>query len=976
MSPLNGETQSNATPGHKILVLGDDTRSFLTIVRSLGRHGFSVHVAPIDLRSPALRSRYISRIHRLPPYKGDGAEWIDAVRRLLTAERFDLVIPCDDRFVLPFDAHSECFRGLATIAIPPTAAIATLFNKERTRALATSVGVNLARTTTIEECRTPHEAFRRLGTPVVVKPKNSFGLTALHSRARVRIVDTPEALAEVIADLDPGEFYFESFFAGSGVGLSVLADAGKIVLAFQHHRVHQAPEGGVSPYRVSAAIAPELMDACGKMLGALAFTGLAMFEFRRNFETGDWILLEVNARPWGSMPLPVALGVDFPYAWFRLLVDKTPPQPQSYPAGIYGRNLVLDVACLRAILSQTGGYGAKLRVFGRWLRSFSAVFVGREHSDTIVADDPRPGLVELGQSLGWVTSRLVPRAPFTLVARRWAARQALRAAFRSAAREDRPISIVFVCQGNICRSPFAARLLRKLVGPDNGMVTVASAGTMPVEGRACPDEAIAAARRFGIDLATHRSHYTSDRLIETASVLLVFDERNAADLRSRFPDLACPILYLGVVADGGGGPWEIRDPYGGDDAQFQQTYGVIERDVHAIAARVASAVGQTSGANAGLVTTIEPARNVAHLAALWRSLEARADCSFFLTWDWIGRWLVESQSAPLLLSVRRGETVVGLALFQPARLRRHFLVQADALMLHHTGVLDYDIISIEHNGFLVDRAFADAARDAIITFLKQERLPPGDFSRWDELHFDGVNSDFERSMERSGLQVWHYARKSSWVVDLDAVRASGKSYLDTLSANTRYQIRRSLRIYEKRGPLVAKRAESQQEAMEFIAGLKSLHQHYWQSRGEPGGFGYPFFERFHRALVADCLERGTIGFVRVSAGDFVIGYVSNFVHRGHVYQYLTGFSYEDDAKIKPGLVSHYLCIERHLREGARVYDFMAGDYRYKNSLGTPGTEIFHLVLQRATPMLVTERALRRLKSALLAPRQVGAVADQ
>jgi CelD/BcsL family acetyltransferase involved in cellulose biosynthesis len=75
-------------------------------------------------------------------------------------------------------------------------------------------------------------------------------------------------------------------------------------------------------------------------------------------------------------------------------------------------------------------------------------------------------------------------------------------------------------------------------------------------------------------------------------------------------------------------------------------------------------------------------------------------------------------------------------------------------------------------------------------------------------------------------------------------------------------------------------------------------------------------------------------------------------------------------------VSHYLCIERHLRECARVYDFMAGDYRYKNSLGTPGTEIFHLVLQRATPMLVTERALRRLKSALLAPRQVGAVADQ
>ena len=64
-----------------------------------------------------------------------------------------------------------------------------------------------------------------------------------------------------------------------------------------------------------------------------------MFEFRVNTENDTWILLEVNARPWGSLPLPVGVGVDFPYRWYRLLVDSVETPPRRYRIGIYGRNL-------------------------------------------------------------------------------------------------------------------------------------------------------------------------------------------------------------------------------------------------------------------------------------------------------------------------------------------------------------------------------------------------------------------------------------------------------------------------------------------------------------------------------------------------------------------------------------------------------------------------------------------------------------
>ncbi len=153
------------------------------------------------------------------------------------------------------------------------------------------------------------------------------------------------------------------------------------------------------------------------------------------------------------------------------------------------------------------------------------------------------------------------------------------------------------------------------------------------------------------------------------------------------------------------------------------------------------------------------------------------------------------------------------------------------------------------------------------------------------------------------------------------MRAAGGDYLATLSANARYQLRRSARLYAARsGPLAIAAAAGEAEALAWLDALAALHGETWRRRGKPGAFAAPFALRFHRALVARALARGELELLHVAAGGETLGYLYNFRLRGRVYAYQSGFAPADGtAHAKPGLTCHHLAIERALAAGDRAY---------------------------------------------------------
>jgi len=164
-----------------VLVIGDDLRSFLAIVRSLGRKGLVVHAAPFDFSSPALSSRYITGVHRLPPYALSADAWLDGLVAIISDQKIDLIIPCDDRSVLPLHHHRAALA--AQVAVPNDEAMDVFFDKIKTRALAERCGVPIADGGTANAA-----SAQRIGLPLALKPTSSMDLKEIGKRRAVSVI--------------------------------------------------------------------------------------------------------------------------------------------------------------------------------------------------------------------------------------------------------------------------------------------------------------------------------------------------------------------------------------------------------------------------------------------------------------------------------------------------------------------------------------------------------------------------------------------------------------------------------------------------------------------------------------------------------------------------------------------------------------------------------------------------------------------
>jgi protein-tyrosine-phosphatase len=140
--------------------------------------------------------------------------------------------------------------------------------------------------------------------------------------------------------------------------------------------------------------------------------------------------------------------------------------------------------------------------------------------------------------------------------------------------------VVFVCHGNIMRSPVAAACFRRLAahtGEQAPRFVVESAGLFARAGRSTDARALEVAETMGLSLREHSASPLTAEVVNDADLIVLMDEMNEAVCLSRFPHAEDKVVMLGAFGRLPGEPTEIDDPYMGNLDTVRSCFGRVER---------------------------------------------------------------------------------------------------------------------------------------------------------------------------------------------------------------------------------------------------------------------------------------------------------------------------------------------------------------------------------------------------------------
>ena len=407
---------STGLTGRRVLVTDAHTTAALAIVRSLAAAGMSVTVVREAGRfSLAAASRHAHRVVSLVPVEQQPARHVEELLHEASTGQYDVLIPTTDSTVAVVQTCRDAFERVVRVALPHGCALAGARDKQITVERARAADVRAPHTTVFTSVGEAQAGADGLSYPCVIKPRFSRewdGRGAM-TRGSVAYAHSPASLRRAFetSRVDPGSLLVQEFVHGDGVGVFALMESGLPIAVFAHRRLREAnPTGGRASLAVSIAPDERLIAPALRLLRALDWTGVAMVEFKDPGAPAPPVVMEVNGRFWGSLPLAIAAGVDFPRLLVRQMLGLPVDAPSAYAVGVKCRHLKGDLSHLVATFKGrpagwTGPFPGRAEAVAA-----IAPWPGRWRSFNLRLSDPAPGFGEAADFVREAAKALFRRA--------------------------------------------------------------------------------------------------------------------------------------------------------------------------------------------------------------------------------------------------------------------------------------------------------------------------------------------------------------------------------------------------------------------------------------------------------------------------------------------------------------------------------------------------------------------------------------
>ncbi len=365
----------------QVLLLGINERAGLAICRSLRRGGIIVSAVRTTKPSSAESSNCIKEVFDIGSPEESAGAFCNRLLEILQFEEYDLLIPVDDVACRICTEFRNKIERHVKIALSDNESMMAAQNKGLLLEMCREMDIPFPETNIIqtENDLAYYKTFSNF--PVYLKPiTNAQYINDKIQTFKVVKVETYEEMTEFCKNvIDKLPILVQKPCKGIGTGVHVLVKEGKILSIVQQVRLHEPVNGGGGSYRMTVPVDHKLREYTEKLMEMTAWTGVAMVEFKGDPTTEEWFIMEINGRFWGSLPLTISAGLNYPMWLYNLFANSMEVESNREPT-IYmrQRNLKKDVGWLLANIKRNPN---KLDTVIRWLADFKFIMYGKEKLD-------------------------------------------------------------------------------------------------------------------------------------------------------------------------------------------------------------------------------------------------------------------------------------------------------------------------------------------------------------------------------------------------------------------------------------------------------------------------------------------------------------------------------------------------------------------------------------------------------------------
>lgn len=314
---------------NKAVILGCNYYIGLSTIRCLGKHG--IHTVAVDYSNDAYgaKSKYTSERLIAPHYRENTKSFIQLLIDYAMKESAPpVLIPCHDSYVEVIDEYLDELKKYYLIPQTEMGLYTKMMNKEVLHKLAEANGVRVPETVRVTDADYLQKVEQIIHYPCIVKPTDSPTFVAKFRRKLFKVHNEQELFEAVHKATEAGlEVIVQRIIPGFDDHMytfdAYLNQNAKVTHWLTCQKFRQYPINfGASVY-TGQKFVPELYSIGAAFLEKMGWKGFAEIEFKKDAETGQFYLIEINVRITNLNSLLEKVGINFPYITYLELTGQS-----------------------------------------------------------------------------------------------------------------------------------------------------------------------------------------------------------------------------------------------------------------------------------------------------------------------------------------------------------------------------------------------------------------------------------------------------------------------------------------------------------------------------------------------------------------------------------------------------------------------------------------------------------------------------